>query len=89
MRDNADPLNGWSLKDVESSSSGAASYDIYGKLFYYIRAELCTFLLHLSGLKVSFRLLQVNAADLPGLLESGSFSRIEVRMYLRRYRQAF
>ncbi|KAL5347467.1 hypothetical protein ACLOAV_007779 [Pseudogymnoascus australis] len=40
--------------------------------------ELRTFLLRLSGLKVSFRLLQVNAADLPGLLESGSFSRIEV-----------
>ncbi|KFY28454.1 hypothetical protein V493_02929 [Pseudogymnoascus sp. VKM F-4281 (FW-2241)] len=78
LHDNADPLNGWSLKEVEDSSSGPASADIYGKLFYYIHQELRTFLLRLSGLEVSFRLFQVNAADLPDHLENDSFSRIEV-----------
>ncbi|KFY89500.1 hypothetical protein V500_05642 [Pseudogymnoascus sp. VKM F-4518 (FW-2643)] len=79
LLDNADPLNGWSLKDVESSSSGPASADVYGKLFYYIRAEIRAFLLRLSGLEITFRLFQVNAADLPDRLERSSFSRIEVR----------
>ncbi|OBT63191.1 hypothetical protein VE03_07739 [Pseudogymnoascus sp. 23342-1-I1] len=78
LRDNSDPLNGWSLKEVESRSSGAASADIYGRLFYYIRTEIRAFLLRLSGLEVSFRLFQMNAADLPDHLEASSFSRIEV-----------
>jgi hypothetical protein len=79
MRDNADPLDGWSLKEVEDSSSGPAAADIYGKLFYYIRAVLRTFLLRLSGLQVSFQLFHMDASDLPDHLEGGSFSRIEVR----------
>lgn len=83
MRDNADPLNGWSLKEVEESSSGPAAADIYGKLFYHVRAVLRAFLLRLSGLQVSFRLFQVDGSDLPDHLEGGSFSRIEVRRYSR------
>lgn len=83
MHDNADPLNGWSSKEVEDSSSGPATADIYGKLFYHLRAVLRTFLLRLSDLQVSFRLFQVDASDLPNHLQSSSFSRIEVRRYLR------
>jgi hypothetical protein len=83
MRDNADPLHGWSLKEVEDSSSGPAAADIYGKLFYHVRAVLRPFLLRLSGLQVTFRLFQVDAADLPDHLERGYFSRIEVRRYSR------
>lgn len=78
MHDNADPLNGWSSKDVEECSSGPATADIYGKLFYHIRAVLRAFLLRFSGLQVNFRLLQLDASDLPNYLERGSFSRIEV-----------
>lgn len=78
MRDNADPLNGWSSKEVEDTSSGPASADIYGKLFYHVRAVLRAFILRLSDLPVSFRLFQMDVSDLPSLLESGSFSRIEV-----------
>ncbi|KFZ20600.1 hypothetical protein V501_00028 [Pseudogymnoascus sp. VKM F-4519 (FW-2642)] len=84
IRDNADPLNGWSLKEVEDNSSGAASNDIYGKLFYYLRTELRAFVLRLSDLQVSFRLFQLNASDLPNHLESSSFSRIEVSNILDR-----
>ena len=79
MKDNADPLHGWSLKEVEDSSSGPATSDIYGKLFYHVRAVLQAFHLRLSGLQVSFRLFQVDASDLPNHLKDGSFSRIEVR----------
>jgi hypothetical protein len=83
MRDNADPLYGWSLKEVEDSSSGPAAADIYGKLFYHVHAVLRAFLLRLSDLQVSFRLFQADASDLPDYLEGGSFSRIEVRKYSR------
>jgi len=83
MRDNANPLHGWSLKEVEDTSSGPAAADIYGKLFYHIRAVLQAFLLRLSCLQVSFRLFQVDASDLSHYLEGGSFSRIEVRRYSR------
>lgn len=83
MRDDADPLNGWSSKEVEDSSSGPAAADIYGKLFYHVRTVLRAFLLRLSGLQVSFQLFQVDASDLPNHLEGGFFSRIEVRGYLR------
>lgn len=83
MHDNADPLNGWSSEEVEDSSSGPATADIYGRLFYHVRAVLQAFLLRLLSLQVSFRLFQADASDLPDHLESGSFSRIEVRRYLR------
>lgn len=79
MHDNADPLNGWSSKEVEECSSGPAAADIYGKLFYHIRAVLRAFVLRLSDLQVTFRLFQMDASQLPDHLERGSFSRIEVR----------
>lgn len=83
MRDNADPLNGWSLEEVENTSSGPAAADIYGKLFYHVRTVLRAFLIRLSGLQVSFQLFQLEASDLPHYLGGSSFSRIEVRRYLR------
>ena len=79
IKDNADPLDGWSLKEVENSSSGPAVADMYGKLFCYIRAVLRAFLVRLSNLQISFRLFQVEASQLPDYLERGHFSRIEVR----------
>jgi hypothetical protein len=83
MHDNADPLNGWSLKEVEATSSGPAGADVYGKLFYHVRTVLRAFLLRLSGLQVSFRLLQMDASKLRDDLNGDSFSRIEVRRYSR------
>lgn len=83
MHDNADPLNGWSLKEVEDTSSGPVAADIYGKLFYYVRTVLQAFLLRLSGLQVSFGLFQMDVSELIDHLAGGSFSRVEVRRYLR------
>lgn len=79
MADDADPLQGWSLKDVEDTSSGPATADIYGKLYNHIQAELRAFLGRLSDMQVSFRLLCVDFKDQLGyFLERDSFSRIEV-----------
>ncbi|SPJ78857.1 uncharacterized protein FTOL_07248 [Fusarium torulosum] len=79
MRDNADPLDGWSAKDVESTPNGPAKADIYGKLFHYLRSVLRAFLGRIASLRVSFRLLQVDARLLPGHLTNGTFDRIEAR----------
>lgn len=74
-----DPLDGWSLKEVEETSSGPAVADIYGKVFYHVRAVLQALLLRLPGLQVSFRKFQVEASALPRYVEADSFNRIEVR----------
>lgn len=89
MADNADPLHGWSSKEVEDSSSGPAIADIYGKLYYHVHAVLRGFILSLSSLQVSFRLFQMDASDLPNYLESGAFNRIEVRHLRLGYVQTF
>lgn len=78
MYDNADPLHGWSSKDIEDTPSGASKADIYGKLFYNLHETLGNFLSHLSRLEISFRLFQMNAIDLVNHVENNSFSRIEV-----------
>ena len=83
MADSADPLEGWFLKDVEASSSGPATADIYGKLLNHIRAVLRAFLTRLSDSQVTFRLFCVKLRELPNHLERGSFSRIEVRRRLK------
>ncbi|KAF5026431.1 hypothetical protein F66182_1496 [Fusarium sp. NRRL 66182] len=78
MHDNADPLNGWSVKEVETTSSGLATSDIYGKLFNHVRFLLNAFLERISSSSVAFELFQVDASELPGHLENRSFDRIEV-----------
>ncbi|KAF4990604.1 hypothetical protein FGRMN_8363 [Fusarium graminum] len=78
MHDNADPLNGWSVKQIEATSTGLATSDIYGKLYYYVRAMLKVFLDRVSTADVSFVFLQVDACELPGQVQDHLFDRIEV-----------
>ncbi|KAF3387278.1 hypothetical protein F1880_000152 [Penicillium rolfsii] len=78
MMDNADPLHGWPLEEVLNTNSGAATADTYGKLFYYLRGLLRSFLDRVSNLKVSFKLLHLDAAVLSDDLDDNSFSRIDV-----------
>ncbi|PWY93925.1 hypothetical protein BO94DRAFT_313736 [Aspergillus sclerotioniger CBS 115572] len=78
MKDDADPLAGWSPKEVSDTSSGPASADMYGKLFFHIRGILQSFLSRLSNLNISITMYQVDARKLPGHLKGGSFDRIEV-----------
>lgn len=78
MPDNADPLTGWSAKDVHNTSAGLAKADIYGKLFVHLRTVLAAFLHRLSSLHISFVLYHEDASALPKYLNRGSYSRIEV-----------
>ncbi|KAL2293460.1 hypothetical protein FJTKL_05361 [Diaporthe vaccinii] len=78
MPDNADPLTGWSAKEVHNTSAGLAKADIYGKLFVHLRTVLAAFLHRLSSLQISFVLYQEDASALPKYLNRGSYSRIEV-----------
>ncbi|KAK3324964.1 hypothetical protein B0H66DRAFT_511247 [Apodospora peruviana] len=78
MFDNADPLHGWSLKEVEDCPNGPATADIYGKLHCHITTLLRQFLLRVSSSPISFRLFQMDATDLSEHLEMGSFDRVEV-----------
>ncbi|KAK7937625.1 uncharacterized protein PG986_014493 [Apiospora aurea] len=77
MKDNADPLHGWPSSKVAQTFSGSATADVYGKLFYYLRALFRTFLGRLSSSSMSFQLFQVDVMDLPGHLGNETFSRIE------------
>lgn len=79
MLDNADPRHGWAAEDVANAPYGPASADIYGKLYFYLRRTLSSFMTRLRDLeKASFKLFQVDAASLPDHLELASFARIEV-----------
>ncbi|KAK1624557.1 hypothetical protein BDP81DRAFT_437802 [Colletotrichum phormii] len=78
MYDNADPLNGWSAKEVQETQTGPATADIYGKLLISLRTVLLAFLRRLSSSQISFRLFHMDASTLPKLLENSSFNRIEV-----------
>ncbi|KAK2829922.1 hypothetical protein FQN49_007126 [Arthroderma sp. PD_2] len=78
MMDNADAHTGWPSEEVANTSSGAATADIYGKLFFYIRRMLLSFFGRLSDLSVSFKLFQVDVCSLPSHLAEKTFSRIEV-----------
>lgn len=80
MPDSADPRNGWSSEEVAATSSGVASNDVYGKLFYFVRKELRQFVKRISNLETSFKLLQVDVLELPGHVGNQPFTRIEVCM---------
>lgn len=79
MPDNADPLTGWTAKEVHETLNGPASADIYGKLFIYLRTLLSAFLRRLSCSQISFLLHHVDAAALHNYLDKPAYSRIEVR----------
>jgi hypothetical protein len=78
MPDNADPRHGWPAEEVEDTSTGRATADIYGKLFFYLRSKISPFLMRLRSINASFKLLQVDAASISNYVEPASFSRIDV-----------
>ena len=83
MIDSANPLQVWPLKDIIRHVP-AAGDDIYGGMFLFVTNVLTTFCQRLKDLKVSFTLFQMNATQLPGILNEGGraqkkFDRIEVR----------
>jgi hypothetical protein len=78
MPDNADPRHGWPAEEVEDTSTGRATADIYGKLFFYLRGKISAFLMRLHSIDASFKLLQVDAASISDYADPASFSRIDV-----------
>lgn len=65
----ADPLRGWSAKDVEETSSGAARADLYGKLFYHLRATIGAFLDRVGCSPVLVRVCSMETIILPEHIE--------------------
>lgn len=83
MMDSADPLEGWSLKEIRRESYPAKN-DIYGGLFKYVHRVLLEFCHRFEKLQVSFQLFHRDALELPGIIDeledhSRRFDRIEVR----------
>lgn len=78
MKDSADPLTSWPLAEVLDTSSGPATADVYGKLLFYLRGQLHSFLNRISNSKISFEILHFGPTHLPGRVPKASFSRIEV-----------
>ncbi|PLB54875.1 hypothetical protein P170DRAFT_483657 [Aspergillus steynii IBT 23096] len=81
MPDSADPLNSWSLEDVLHTSSGPATADTYGKLYFHLRGVFGSFMHRISDAEVSFEFHHVDASYLPNRLQTGSFSRIDNANY--------
>jgi hypothetical protein len=82
MMDSADPLEGWPAKDVAKKALPAKN-DMYGNLFVYLQSILLEFCNKLQRTKACFHLFNVDAVDLPGLMQQGRidkfyFDRIEV-----------
>lgn len=78
MPDNANPQDGWPEKELAEYPHPPASSDVYGKMFYYLRAVLRDFLTRVAEGKVTFRLFHMDAAQLPKHVEAASFDRIDV-----------
>lgn len=78
MCDQADPSGGWPTSDVQQTPSPAPG-DWYGKLFIFLHKVLETFLGRLKQIRVSFDVYNVDAKELPRILERDKYSRIEVR----------
>lgn len=78
MNDSADPLTSWSLEEVLHTSSGPATADVYGKLLFYLREQLHSFLNRIQNLRIRLMILNFNPKDLPDRVEKDFYSRIEV-----------
>jgi hypothetical protein len=87
MMDSADPIDGWSAKDVAKKGL-LAKNDIYGSLYVHVRDILFAFCYKLKTVKTSFQLFNVDALELPALMKQRGvgeayFDRIEVRFMTR------
>lgn len=82
LKDSSDPLEGWNIFDILNKTPRAASSDVYGKLYFYLQYAFKAFIEKSITLNASFQLFNVNAEELSKHLESETFSRIEVSLFL-------
>ena len=78
MKDSADPLDGWNLRDIAEVNYGPASNDLYGKLYLSLVELLSSFHDRLCRGSYNFSLLNLDAKDLPSRCKGTKFARIEV-----------
>ncbi|RMJ15138.1 hypothetical protein BHE90_002680 [Fusarium euwallaceae] len=72
------PIQGWDLDEVTKVSSGVASLDHFGKLFYYLQELFAKFCRQLKSRSISFRLYNQDIHYLAGNLQTRFFARIEL-----------
>ncbi|RSL68411.1 hypothetical protein CEP54_002902 [Fusarium duplospermum] len=72
------PIYGWDLGEVTKVSSGIASLDHFGKLFYYLQELFVKFCRDLRSRSIFFRLYHQDIQCLAGNLEARFFARIEL-----------
>jgi hypothetical protein len=77
MKDDADPLDGWSYNEHIKCAPIAKS-DAYGAFFFYLRDMLLVFCKRIRSFAISFQLLATDAKNLPNYLTDIKFDRIEV-----------
>jgi hypothetical protein len=84
MKDDADPLDGWSYDEYITHVT-VAKNDVYGAFFFYLQDMLLAFCERIRSWKIAFQLLAVDAMALPSYLKSedSKFDRIEVRLSTR------
>ncbi|KAH9842165.1 hypothetical protein Tdes44962_MAKER01543 [Teratosphaeria destructans] len=78
LMDSADPMSGWSLREVLKTGQGAATNDTYGKLYHYVKAELTGFCQRLASSPVTFELFNTQTEFLCEHVSKGEFARVEV-----------
>ncbi|KAJ5335809.1 uncharacterized protein N7506_005745 [Penicillium brevicompactum] len=77
MDDKADPLDGWPIREVAREQT-LAKEDLYGKLYVYLRRVFQQFLDGLARIEIDIELFNVDAIQLPGILQGNKYARIEV-----------
>ncbi|KAK4449871.1 hypothetical protein QBC34DRAFT_404108 [Podospora aff. communis PSN243] len=80
VRTDIHPLYSWNSQEVADTSTLGATEDVFGKLFYYLRKLLKSFVLRMLDVDVCFRLYNFDVEDVHRLLLSNeeTFSRIDM-----------
>ncbi|KAF4466645.1 hypothetical protein FALBO_6497 [Fusarium albosuccineum] len=81
-REMDDPLAGWEATEVMKTNSGAASSDLYGKMYYHIQDVFKKFHHRIRNQDVTFQLYNVNAEILPKTLKKERFARIDASTFV-------
>lgn len=77
MKDDANPLSGWSYNEYMACATGAKN-DVYGAFFIFLRNTLLTFCKRIQTSKITLQLFAIDATKLPDFLNGITFDRIEV-----------
>ncbi|KAH7095343.1 hypothetical protein FB567DRAFT_601187 [Paraphoma chrysanthemicola] len=77
MKDDSDPLDGWSYTEYMTYASGAKN-DMYGALFNLLRVRIAEFCDRLKACNINFQMFATNAIELPRHIKDIQFDRIEV-----------